>query len=227
MIGGQPAWRAMIDQHACPAASVSGADGVGSVMMGSPTVFINSQMACRQLDIVIEKPGLALGPINPILMGCPTVLIGDAGTPSGGVFPTGTAPTATDLQGNPVVQTAMAQAWTDSQSADPVNRHEEGGWIYMNTTTGQIQVVRKPDTSAQASVDLDNPPTVPGAVVVGVFHTHPNPTSQGWDPGPSGADRTIDARDGIPDLIQADDGVHTSGPVSRRGGLGGGPGYPP
>lgn len=76
MIGGLPAWRAIIDQHACPAVSVSGADGVGSVLMGSPTVMINGMMACRQLDIVVEVPGLALGPMNPILMGCPTVIIG-------------------------------------------------------------------------------------------------------------------------------------------------------
>ncbi len=76
MIGGQPAWRAEIDQHACPAVSISGADGVGSVVMGSPTVLINGMMACRQLDIVVEKPGLAMGPVNPILMGCPTVIIG-------------------------------------------------------------------------------------------------------------------------------------------------------
>lgn len=76
LIGGMPAWRAMIDQHACPAVSISGADGVGSVMMGSPTVLINGQMACRMGDIVVEKPGLAMGPMNPIMMGCPTVLIG-------------------------------------------------------------------------------------------------------------------------------------------------------
>ena len=79
MIGGLPAWRAMIDQHACPMASVSGADGVGSVMMGSPTVMIDFQMACRMGDIVIEKPGLAMGPMNPIIMGCPTVMIGEMG----------------------------------------------------------------------------------------------------------------------------------------------------
>jgi uncharacterized Zn-binding protein involved in type VI secretion len=76
LIGGQPAWRAMIDQHACPAVSITGADGVGSVMMGSPTVMINNQMACRLGDIVVEKPGLAMGPANPIIMGCPTVIIG-------------------------------------------------------------------------------------------------------------------------------------------------------
>jgi len=77
MIGGLPAWRTMIDQHACPAVSASGADGVGCVVMGSPTVLINSQMACRQMDIVIEKPGLAMGPVNPIGTGCPNVRIGE------------------------------------------------------------------------------------------------------------------------------------------------------
>ena len=79
MIGNMPAWRAMVDQHACPAVSISGADGVGSVMMGSPTVLIENQMACRQGDIVVEKPGLAMGPMNPIVIGCPTVMIGDGG----------------------------------------------------------------------------------------------------------------------------------------------------
>ena len=83
LIGNLPAWRAMIDQHACPAVSISGADGVGSVMMGSPTVLINNQMACRLGDIVIEKPGLALGPVNPIIMGEMTVMIGEVGGPGG------------------------------------------------------------------------------------------------------------------------------------------------
>jgi uncharacterized Zn-binding protein involved in type VI secretion len=79
LIGNLPAWRAMIDQHACPAVSISGADGVGSVMVGSPTVLINNQMACRLGDIVIEKPGLALGPANPIIMGEMTVMVGMTG----------------------------------------------------------------------------------------------------------------------------------------------------
>jgi Bacterial toxin 46 len=79
LIGNMPAWRTMIDQHACPAVSVSGADGVGSVMMGSPTVQIDFQMACRVMDIVVEKPGLAMGPVNPIVMGCMTVMIGEMG----------------------------------------------------------------------------------------------------------------------------------------------------
>ncbi len=84
MIGNLAAWRAKIDQHACPATSLSGPDGEGAVMMGSPTVFIENQMACRQGDIVVEKPGAALGPTDPILKGLLTVLIGDGGGGGGG-----------------------------------------------------------------------------------------------------------------------------------------------
>jgi uncharacterized Zn-binding protein involved in type VI secretion len=79
LIGGLPPWRALIDQHACPAVSISGADGVGMVMMGSPTVLINNMMSCRLGDIVVEVPGLAMGPANPIIMGEMTVMIGIPG----------------------------------------------------------------------------------------------------------------------------------------------------
>src|SRR5882762_7824420 len=79
LIGNLPAWRTIVDQDACPAASISGADGVGFVIVGSPTVLINTQMACRIQDIVVEKPGAAMGPINPIAVGFPTVLIGEIG----------------------------------------------------------------------------------------------------------------------------------------------------
>ncbi len=76
IIGWMPAWRTNIDQHACPATSASGADGVGVVTVGSTTVMIDFQMACRQYDVVMEAPGAAMGPMNPIQMGCPTVIIG-------------------------------------------------------------------------------------------------------------------------------------------------------
>jgi uncharacterized Zn-binding protein involved in type VI secretion len=78
-IGSKPAWRAEIDQHACPMVSPAGPDGVGSVMIGSPTVFINGEMAVRMGDCVIEKPGLAMGPVNVIVGGCGTVIIGEVG----------------------------------------------------------------------------------------------------------------------------------------------------
>jgi len=136
------------------------------------------------------------------------------------------APTAAQLLNHPTVRQALDDAWKDSCPHDPQLRHEEGGWIYLDLSTGEIQT-RRAGAGLQAELNLDSPPAVTGAVVVGVFHTHPNPTAGGWYGGPSEADRLADERDGVPDLIRADDGIHLSGPESRRGGLGGGPGYPP
>jgi hypothetical protein len=108
---------------------------------------------------------------------------------------------------------------------DPDHRHEEGGWIYLDATTGEISV-QLAASGYQSELNLDDPPVVPGRVVVAVFHTHPNPSADGWDPGRSDADRAADERDGVPDLIRADNGVYFSGPATRRGGLSGSPGYP-
>src|SRR5260221_492290 len=94
------------------------------------------------------------------------------------------APTSAELLTNLIVLEAIEQAWVDSMSADPLLRHEEGGWIYIDTVTGQISVRRESPGKASA-IDLNSPPPVPGSVVVGLFHTHPNPTSEGWEPGPS------------------------------------------
>jgi hypothetical protein len=41
-------------------------------------------------------------------------------------------PDALDLLNSPVVQKALDDAWTNSLPNDPVHRHEEGGWIYIN-----------------------------------------------------------------------------------------------
>ncbi len=71
-IGGLPAWRALLDKHLCAATP----DGVGTVLMGSPTVRINQAMAVRMGDIVTEVPGAAMGPVNLIVGGCATVVIG-------------------------------------------------------------------------------------------------------------------------------------------------------
>lgn len=136
------------------------------------------------------------------------------------------APTAAELLRHPVVRRALSLAWEDSEPDDPARRHEEGGWIYMDAAAGEISV-RRQTPGRQASIDLSRPPILPGSVVVGKFHTHPNPTSEGWSSGPSRGDLKVDALHGVPDLIRADDGVHVSGPESRRGGLTGGPGFPP
>lgn len=49
--------------------------GPGVVIDGSPTVFINNLPACRLGDTILE----AFGPPNKIVMGCPTVIIGQRG----------------------------------------------------------------------------------------------------------------------------------------------------
>ena len=135
------------------------------------------------------------------------------------------APTVADLLKGPVMQQALADAWTDSLPGDPLQRHEEGGWIYMDTATGGI-VIRRAPAGTQALLDLQAPVIVPGCVVVASFHTHPNPSAEGWMSGPSPADTHSAWLFGVPCIIRADDGDHSTGPTSRRGGLTGGLGYP-
>ncbi len=234
LIGGLPAAR-IGDMLTC-----TGPPDV--IVKGSPTVIIGGMPAARMGD------NTAHGGV--IVLGHGITMIGDSGSGGGGggggaagagdagaggapgtgaaaaKTPPTQAPTAAELENDPTVHAALEQAWTDSQPNNAANRHEEGGWIYMDTSTGDITVERAP-AGAQAGIDLSRPPHVPGSVVVGKFHTHPNPTSEGWDPGPSDpGDVQVDARHGVPDLIRADDGVHHSGPDSRRGGLAGGPGFP-
>src|SRR5262245_21781836 len=80
LIGSLPAWRALMDFHACPIVKGLVPDVGGMVLMGSPTVLINSMMACRAMDMVTEIPG---GP-NPIVIGATNVFIGDSGGGGGG-----------------------------------------------------------------------------------------------------------------------------------------------
>jgi hypothetical protein len=134
-------------------------------------------------------------------------------------------PTATELLQDVGVRAAIEQAWLDSLANDPILRHEEGGWIYLDLTSGALSVIRAM-AGATSAIILSDPPAVAGAVVVGKFHTHPNPEIEGWEMGPSPSDQRIDAAHGVPDLIRAEDGVHFSGPSMRRGGLAGGAGYP-
>jgi hypothetical protein len=136
------------------------------------------------------------------------------------------APTAAEILRETVVQQALDEAWRDSLPGDAIRRHEEGGWIYMESATA-IVFVRRAPAGTQSTLDLSTPPVVPGAVVVATFHTHPNPSADGWDSGPSESDTQSAWLFGVPCLIRADDGIHTTGPDSRRGGLTGGPGYPP
>ena len=71
LIGGQPAWRANGDFHACPLVNGLQPHVGGTVAVGSLTVRIGGMFAARQGDTILE-PG---GP-NAIAAGMTTVLIG-------------------------------------------------------------------------------------------------------------------------------------------------------
>ncbi|MBN1657593.1 MAG: PAAR domain-containing protein [Anaerolineae bacterium] len=70
-IGGQPAWRAIVDAHVCPLVSGTVPHAGGVVMKGSTSVLINNMPAARAGDQIVEA-----GPPNAIAQGCPTVQIG-------------------------------------------------------------------------------------------------------------------------------------------------------
>jgi hypothetical protein len=135
------------------------------------------------------------------------------------------APTAAELQANPVVLAAFAAAWADSFPDDPALRHEEGGYIYVNSTTGEV-MVRRALPGTRRALNLTSPPAVPGCVLVATYHTHPNPTAVGWDPEPSTEDRREADASGVPWFVVSDMGVFVAGPDRRVGGLSGPPGYP-
>ncbi len=61
-------------------------------------------------------------------------------------------PTATNLLNEVVVQQALEQAWNDSLPGNPVRRHEEGGWLYMDSTTGNV-VVRRALAGTRATLE--------------------------------------------------------------------------
>ena len=135
MIGNMPAWLALQDQHACPAVSITGPDGVGMVMMGSPTVLINNMMACRMGDIVVEIPGLAMGPANPIMMGCMTVMIGEVGIGSSSAASASTMASMGAALGAPTSSAAQSLA-TSSQNSVGVVPLAGGGGSVLGSAIG-------------------------------------------------------------------------------------------
>ncbi|MBI3823296.1 MAG: hypothetical protein HY289_11555 [Planctomycetes bacterium] len=135
-------------------------------------------------------------------------------------------PTASEMLADPGVLQALADAWKDSAVSDANNRHEEGGWIYIGLLTGAI-VTRRAQAGTRSRLSLGHPPWLPDHVVVGTFHTHPNPAADGWETGPSSQDEKAADYTGVPWLIRAEDSDYSTGPDSRRGGLAGSPGYPP
>lgn len=135
------------------------------------------------------------------------------------------APSAAELEANPVVQAAFAAAWADSFPDDPVLMHEEGGFIYADVNTGGVAVRRVPPGESDG-IDLSYPPDVPDAVLVATYHTHPHPPDRVWTAEPSMEDRRLATESGVPWFVLSHVGVFVTGPDRRVGGLAGPPGYP-
>jgi hypothetical protein len=74
------------------------------------------------------------------------------------------APTIDELQQAPAVLQALEQAWLDSLSDIPAERHEEGGWIYLNLKTGELTAARAP-RGLQAELEIGNPSLFPDCVM--------------------------------------------------------------
>lgn len=70
-IGGQAAWRAVVDVHTCTLSDGPKPHTGGVVAKGSTKVFINKMPAARQGDQIVEA-----GPPNTISSGCAKVQIG-------------------------------------------------------------------------------------------------------------------------------------------------------
>jgi hypothetical protein len=105
------------------------------------------------------------------------------------------------LANNPVVAQGIDAAWTASNADGPADsRMEHGFWIL--STGGNISIEQFPMSGATGSQMI--PGETPGTGFFGRiwnfisggndteaiawFHTHPNPTSEGWLSGPSPAD---------------------------------------
>jgi hypothetical protein len=118
------------------------------------------------------------------------------------------------LVGNSAVQGALTKAWDDSFQPNGAVT-EQGGWIYWNPQSGEIQT-RFAAAGDRSSLEaLDSPDAVPGFLVVGTFHTHPNTPSEGYKIEPSAGDKWFGLLRGVPGLVVTEYGVYGFGPSTR------------
>jgi hypothetical protein len=155
------------------------------------------------------------------------------------------APSAADLEADPTVHAALAEAWKDSLPESPfglatsreeieTHNHEEGGWIYVNLITNTI-VVRRQSAKDHLTFEEDDygnvlpaisleMPTAPeDCVLVANFHVHPNQPryagASGWD------GRSISGKN-VPGLLRDTEGIRSYGDTTQRASLKGNQGYP-
>ncbi|MEO5858740.1 MAG: hypothetical protein ABIR33_07310 [Pyrinomonadaceae bacterium] len=139
---------------------------------------------------------------------------------------------------DPTVLSALDAAWRDT-NADVipiVAAVEQGGWIYMDLRSGRISIARKDNRlqaprgqggnqAGYADIDLNNPPTVAGSIVVANFHTHPmTPFGGASDP-----DIQLANGYGVPGIVRGQNNAYDMTGTMRRIGpfTNPTPGYPP
>jgi uncharacterized Zn-binding protein involved in type VI secretion len=186
------------DMHACLTPLPLPPHGPGVVIDGSQTVLINNLTACRQGDTIIEP----VGPPDKIVMGEPTVIIGDAGTQA-----------LENLLSDPTVRAAIDQAWTDSNPNGPGAKMEHGFWIVQDNTTKALSIKEFPTGGSTNQRMIPGPtPSDPNSTPVAFFHTHPNTSAEGYRQAPSGADQAFAINRNIPGILKAHDGMYYFGP---------------
>ena len=111
LIGGQPAARST-DMHTCPMFDGPKPHVGGPITVGSPTVLIGNMPAARMGDVAT-----CVGPPDTIVKGCPTVLIGEAGSgsASGGGAP--------GMSASGGAQASLTTAITDKNEAIILEEH--------------------------------------------------------------------------------------------------------
>jgi len=118
---------------------------------------------------------------------------------------------------NKVIFAAIEEAWADSNYASlPVIRHEHGGWIYQANKKGDdtIKVLSAP-TGKYRTIDLRNPPQMVGFSVIANYHTHPNPSFEGFRARESDADLGLQIKYNVPGLLRSEEGMSWYGPIRR------------
>lgn len=132
-------------------------------------------------------------------------------------MPYTTRPTLDDLLQDIGVDAALKRAWQESSPHAPdvprgkpgSIKQEQGGFIYWNRTTGQLEIERLPAGDRDGLRGRPLPNSTERELVAG-FHTHPNSSTEGYvaDPGP--ADRAyVRNISRVPEIIQTHEGRKT------------------
>lgn len=129
-------------------------------------------------------------------------------------------PSVGEIMNDPVVVDCLNRAWKESRYGEK-NRREVGGWVYQDKE-GRLHVwLLDFDSGTSGSLpDHDDPPSRLIPSIVGLIHTHPNPTSPRWNFCPSPEDKSLAFRLQVPGLVKTDKGIIPYGPEMGRWGKG-------